>query len=260
MDSSSKHLPVNVGDALVLAPNTRFTFRPEGSATTTTLYIEVEYLIDQLFWRNSDVLVDRSETWEFISARFPDSTRVFNIGIEQVVFMEPWIDRLVELSVEGPISSRFFRVQADLASVLDVLDPYFERARRDEASMEEMSQSSSTQWRTPGSIRHEACTMRAQLESNLTISLTLKELAKAVHLSPSQAHKVFVEAYGHTPLAYQTHLRVDEMARLLNSTNSTIQDIAHSVGWKDRSHAAHTFRSVMGVNPQQYRQALKRRG
>lgn len=259
LDSSAMHSPVNVGDALVLAPNTLFTIHPEGSTTTTTLYVEVEYLIDQVLWRHANLLADRSEAWEFISTRFPESTRIFNIGVDRIGFIEPWIDRLVELSVDGALASRFFRMQADLASVLDVLDPYFECATRDVAMVTASPDAASGRRRTFGPIRHEALTMHTLLESSVAKHLTLNHLATAVHLSPSQAHRVFVDAYGHTPLAHQTHLRVDEMARLMRTTTLTIQEIGRRVGWRDRSHAARSFRCVMGVNPRQYRRDFQQR-
>lgn len=246
---------IRAGDALILAPNTVFTIHPEGSTTTTTLYVDINYLIDQSFWRYAAILSDRDDAWDLISSRFPDPTLIVNIGADRIGLMAPWLDRLVEMDLEGAITQRFFRMQADLASVLDVLSPFLETSQGDHIDQaDEHPQTSPLP--SFGPLRHEALILRETVEDDISQYLTLKNLASKVHLSSSQAHRIFVETYNTTPLAHQTTLRAHEMARLIRTTQLPIQDIARRVGWKDRSHAARSFRRVMGVNPQDYRRLI----
>ncbi|WP_157875265.1 hypothetical protein [Arthrobacter sp. PAMC 25486] len=41
----------NSGDVVVLAANTLCGAEPEGYVTTTTLYLDHDYVIDQVFWQ-----------------------------------------------------------------------------------------------------------------------------------------------------------------------------------------------------------------
>ncbi|KID28369.1 Helix-turn-helix domain [Prauserella sp. Am3] len=60
---------------------------------------------------------------------------------------------------------------------------------------------------------------------------TLAELAAEVHLSPSQLGRVFTAAFGKSPIAYLTMLRVEKMVSLLRTTDASVSVIAEKVGW-----------------------------
>jgi transcriptional regulator GlxA family with amidase domain len=81
----------------------------------------------------------------------------------------------------------------------------------------------------------------------------LKELAGMVHLSERQVSRVFADAYGKTPLAYLTMLRVEEMARLLRETELTIEQAGRCVGWYSRNRASQAFKQATGITPSHYR-------
>ena len=85
---------------------------------------------------------------------------------------------------------------------------------------------------------------------------TVPELAEAVHLSPSQLRRVFVEAFGKAPIAYLTMVRTERMAQLLRSTVLSIKQIAAEVGWADADSAARPFRRRLGVPPTVYQQVV----
>lgn len=80
-----------------------------------------------------------------------------------------------------------------------------------------------------------------------------------VHLSPKQLSRVFADAYGKTPQAYLTMLRVEQMAQLLRETDSTIAEAGQQVGWSSRNRASAAFRDCTGLAPSQYR-AMQARG
>lgn len=82
---------------------------------------------------------------------------------------------------------------------------------------------------------------------------TLTELAELAQLSPKQLARVFTAAFGKTPTAYLTMLRVQEMARLLRETNITVAAAGQRVGWRSRSRAIEAFTAHTGVTPNRYR-------
>lgn len=77
-------------------------------------------------------------------------------------------------------------------------------------------------------------------------------MADAVHLSPSQLGRVFVEAYGTTPMTYLTTLRAEHLARLLRDTDLPIEVAMGEVGWHSRGHATRLFRQAVGLTPIRY--------
>lgn len=51
--------PVDVGDVNALAANTLCSSEPEGSITVTTVYLDRDYVVDQVFWQHAALLSDR---------------------------------------------------------------------------------------------------------------------------------------------------------------------------------------------------------
>lgn len=87
----------------------------------------------------------------------------------------------------------------------------------------------------------------------------MTELAEEVHLSKSQVGRVFVEAFGKSPIAYLTMLRTERMAALLRATDAPISVVAREVGWSDPDFAARQFRRSVGVTPSGYRTLSRER-
>ncbi len=82
--------------------------------------------------------------------------------------------------------------------------------------------------------------------------LSTTGLARSVHLSPSQFGRVF-DAYGKTPIAYLTMIRVERLAALFRETDQPIRLIARQVGWGDPDYATRQFRRCQGMTPCQHR-------
>ena len=74
-----------------------------------------------------------------------------------------------------------------------------------------------------------------------------------MRLSPQQLTRVFAEAFGKTPIAYLTMLRVQEMARLLRETDLPVARVGRRVGWSSRSRATEAFIEHIGLSPSRYR-------
>jgi AraC family transcriptional regulator len=72
---------------------------------------------------------------------------------------------------------------------------------------------------------------------------TLTALAEEVHLSRSQLVRAFDATIGLSPMAYLRRIRVEQMARLLSTTELTIAEAARSVGWVDANYASRCFHS-----------------
>lgn len=51
--------PVTLGEVVVLSANVLCGSEPEGHITVTTIYLDTDYVIDQVFWQHIDQLQDR---------------------------------------------------------------------------------------------------------------------------------------------------------------------------------------------------------
>ena len=63
--------------------------------------------------------------------------------------------------------------------------------------------------------------------------------------------------YGVTVGAYLRNLRLEQAARALADSMSTIADIAAQAGFYDQSHFTRTFKRKFGLTPQEYRRAAR---
>lgn len=241
---------VSVGDVVVLAANTLCGAEPERWVTTTTLYLDCDYLIDQVFWQYSSHFNDRLEASQFVGVHYAEAAQIVRIGEDRAGLLMPWLDELAALSFDGLRSNRFYRAQSLLSAILDVVVPYLSVT---EQRMTETQRSAVLptvpRHRSFRPLRAEAREVSALLRRDLARRWSVADLAVAVHLSSSQLRRVFVEGFGKSPIAYLTMLRAERMTYLLRTTDSPISEIAVMVGWGDPDFAARQFRRSVGVSP-----------
>lgn len=253
--------PVRVGDVVLLAANTLCGAEPEDWVTVTTLYLDRDYLVDQVFWQHAAVLTDRLEAKDFIAARYAEAAQVLRLGEDRAGYLMPWLDELGRLSLDGPAPERFYRMQALLFAVLDVVSPFVNTT-----TVRHTPTQRKATWPGPRTLRRfeplraEARTAADLLRDKPARRWTLGELADAVHLSASQLGRVFVDAYGMTPMTYLTTLRAEHLARLLRETDLPVEEAMREVGWRSRGHAARLFRQAVGLTPGRYRQLSRDEG
>jgi AraC family transcriptional regulator len=84
------------GDVVLLASNTLCGSEPQGTITVTTLYLDRDYLTDQVFWQLSAILRDRHEAGLLIDALYADPLRLIHLGEESAGRFAPWLDELVD--------------------------------------------------------------------------------------------------------------------------------------------------------------------
>lgn len=83
-------------------------------------------------------------------------------------------------------------------------------------------------------------------------SLTVKELAEAIAIAPSQYSSIFQALTGQKPLDYLTALRIAKAKELLDRSNEPLRTIANQVGFKDEYYFNRRFSQSTGITPKQY--------
>ena len=245
--------PVRPGDVIVLGPNVLCGSEPEGHITVTTIYADTDYVIDQALWQHAGILHDRLDAPVFVKETFTEPAQIIRLGEHHAGLLMPWLDELVILSFRDE-GVRFHRMQALWFAVMDRIAPHIHVTdHRISPSQRVRSRPVHPRTRRFAPTRAEAAEVREALSGAIAEPWTLSELAGLVHLSTKQLGRVFVDAYGKTPLAYLTMLRVEQMARLLRETDLTIEQAGRQVGWRSRNRASEAFRQATGMTPSRYR-------
>lgn len=91
---------------------------------------------------------------------------------------------------------------------------------------------------------------------NLTEKITIEFLSKKFHVTPTRLKKCFYEVYGNSIYAYLKEYRINKAAELLRSSDLEVGKIAGMVGYDNASKFASSFKSIMGINPNEYRKGV----
>lgn len=246
--------PVKPGDVILLCANTLCGSEPEGHVTDTTVYLDTDYVIDQVFWQHVGILQDRLDAQEFAATIYTEPAQILLLGEDRAGMLMPWLDELVALSIENSPVANFYRMQALWSSIAHVIAPFVRTS-----PVRTSSTQRATTWPTLprhrrfAPLRREARRAAELLREDPARRWSVSVLANEVHLSKSQVGRLFVEAFGKSPIAYLTMLRTERMAVLLRTTDAPITVIAEEVGWGDPDFAARQFRRSVGVSPSSYR-------
>jgi|HigsolmetaGSP12D_1036236.scaffolds.fasta_scaffold00101_28 two-component system response regulator YesN len=89
-------------------------------------------------------------------------------------------------------------------------------------------------------------------------SLTLKEVADHVYVSPGYLSALFKEA-GETYLKYLTSLRMQKAMELLSETNIKVYEVVEMVGYSDPAYFSELFKKHTGKLPNEFRGKSKQR-
>lgn len=71
---------VTVRDVVVLGANVLCGSEPEGHITTTTIYLDTDFVIDQGFWQHAWLFRDRLDAQRFTEAIYSEPSQVLRLG------------------------------------------------------------------------------------------------------------------------------------------------------------------------------------
>jgi len=95
------------------------------------------------------------------------------------------------------------------------------------------------------------------MAEHLDRRLTRDDLAGRVCLHPGYFDRAFRAAYGLAPMQMLRDLRLRRARQLLESTDDTLDSIAHTCGLGDAAAFSRAFRARYGAAPGQHRQSAK---
>ncbi len=90
---------------------------------------------------------------------------------------------------------------------------------------------------------------------NIHRRITLTDLSKIAHLSPSRLSHLFREQVGVTPQQFLETERLERAKQLLELTAHNIQQVSRQVGFDNPFYFTRRFKKHTGQSPRQYRRA-----
>ena len=118
------HQPVKPGDVILLGANVLAGSEPEGHITVTTIYLDTDYVLDQVCWQYAAYLEDRLDAQQFVEAAYTEPAQILRLGEKRAGLLLPWPDELLALSVDGDFVRHYFRLQALWFQIAYVIAPF----------------------------------------------------------------------------------------------------------------------------------------
>jgi AraC-like DNA-binding protein len=101
----------------------------------------------------------------------------------------------------------------------------------------------------PGALRR----VLGHIEENLDTQIPMATLARLAGLSVCHFARAFKQSVGVPPHRYLINQRLSVAARLIVCTDSSLMDVALTVGFCDQSHFTRLFSRSLGESPSSYR-------
>lgn len=224
------------GDVAILPARARVGGRPLSEVETVTLYLDPEFLTQQLSWAS-------------MSMPIATALRAAAQGNGQILTLRPSpgerpgvIQRARRLAAcdasTEPVTFGLLGASLNFLAALDQpVDPY------------------------PVAIpRQEVRAIINAFRRDLARRWTVTDLARQVNLSTSQLTRLFNSAFAVSPMRVLARLRAERFAELLQMTDWSVQRCAGAVGWPDPSYATRIMKRTYGITPTQYRNTERNLG
>ena len=91
------------------------------------------------------------------------------------------------------------------------------------------------------------------IQTHLTETLTLEQVAAAVNLSPFYFHRLFNNFFGLSPSRYILNCRIANAKLELLKENCSLAAVAENCGFSSQSYFCYKFKAITGMSPLQYR-------
>lgn len=95
------------------------------------------------------------------------------------------------------------------------------------------------------------------MRQNYEKKITLNDVAAFVSFSPTYLCTLFKTETGQNFKSFLSRMRVERSKELISSSDLTIAEISHAIGFADQSHFTRVFKQLEGVTPYEFRLTCK---
>lgn len=108
---------------------------------------------------------------------------------------------------------------------------------------------------SPGSPIYPAV---VYVRKNLTGNISMKDMAKLCHISPSYFSRIFSRDMGESFISFVNRGKVELARTMLRDSGRSVSNIASELGFRDTSHFISLFKRFEGTTPTAYRNTQKK--
>jgi AraC-like DNA-binding protein len=91
------------------------------------------------------------------------------------------------------------------------------------------------------------------MKANIHKQLSVEEIARQLHYSPSHYASLFKKKMGLSPIEYFIRMKIHYACQLLSQRELIIKEIANKIGYDDPYYFSRIFKKVTGKSPEQYK-------
>lgn len=91
------------------------------------------------------------------------------------------------------------------------------------------------------------------IEQNYTREFTIEELSSTLGIDRGYFGKLFKRTTGQSPQQFLIQYRLIKAANLLKTTDLSIREVAHRVGYENQLHFSRAFHKMYDVSPRDYK-------
>ncbi|GGM63985.1 hypothetical protein GCM10011608_56620 [Micromonospora sonchi] len=114
--------------------------------------------------------------------------------------------------------------------------------------------------RAPGDLLVHLRRARDHLDRHYTETLDLAAVAAVAGISKYHFQRLFTATYGRSPAAYLSRRRIERAQDLLRTTNLTVTEVCHAVGFASLGSFSSRFTELVGETPSQFQRRWARTG
>ena len=245
MQIETQRIACQPGDVLMVNRNTRHAEDILQNATLYTLAISKDYLLrwpdvdelftymdetqNQFFTRNLDDEIKRNK--DFIECRFlgdPDKSEILDIFLSianELEYKRPGFQLMIRALI--------YRLFATLSDPEKYSCTYVDLGFDGGESLANTAK---------------------QLLDKTKRKISRTELSAYLHYSSTHINRVFQKHFGESVKDYNRKIYMREAAKLLTSTNMSIQEIIKEIGFDNRTHFYKLFFEFYQMTPAEYRE------
>ena len=95
------------------------------------------------------------------------------------------------------------------------------------------------------------------IHTNLSVSLSIQEIAKNANVSKSVLYRRFHSCFGCTVSQYINKQRIDKAKELLKQGKLSVEDVSQQAGFSDHAYFSRIFKKETGLSPMKYKRTYQ---
>ena len=96
--------------------------------------------------------------------------------------------------------------------------------------------------------------VQSYIDQHYKENISLRDIADEMNINHYYMSHVFKNTIGYSPMQYVIRRRIGEAQSYLLSTDKTVTEIAYIVGYNSASNFNNSFKKMVGMSPQRYRE------